>query len=63
MGSIYEYAINLPECERLYITEIDASFNCDTYFPEVPEGFVKVSESEKIEENNTTFRFVIYERS
>lgn len=62
-GMVYTQAIKLPECARVYLTEIDATYDCDTYFPELPPGFTKVSESEPQVENSITYRFVIYERN
>lgn len=33
-SSIYEQAFNHPELVTCYITEIDRSFDCDTFFPD-----------------------------
>ena len=27
--------MKLEQCHRIYLTEIDQSFNCDTYFPKI----------------------------
>ena len=35
-GQIYQQAINLPECEKLYLTVVEDSTECDTFFPEIP---------------------------
>ena len=40
-GQIYKKAINLPECEKLYLTELDADISCDTFFPEIPLAYKK----------------------
>lgn len=61
-GMVYEQAIKRPECQRVCLTEIDAVYDCDTYFPELPEGFTKIDESESKNENGVTYRFVIYKR-
>lgn len=57
---LYEQTINMPECEELFITEIDEnvylsnsdskgnstpkSIQCDAFFPEIPKHFRKVKE-------------------
>ncbi|CBK20227.2 Thymidylate synthase [Blastocystis hominis] len=61
-GQIYKKAINLPECEKLYLTEVDADISCDTFFPEIPLAYKKTKESETFEENNFKFRFAEYTR-
>jgi len=51
--TVYEQTISHPECEKLYITEIDddicktskgEKIVCDTFFPEIPKHFVKTQE-------------------
>jgi dihydrofolate reductase len=52
------------QCDRLYVTKMDADLDADTFivnFDEDPD-FEIVSESEPVTENGITFRFVIYER-
>lgn len=38
-GQIYKQAISLPECSKLYITEVDDETPCDTFFPEIPSNY------------------------
>lgn len=38
-GQIYREAIQLPECAKLYLTEVDNDVECDTYFPAIPPVF------------------------
>ena len=38
-GQIYKQAILLPECSKLYITEVEDETSCDTYFPEIPSSY------------------------
>ena len=38
-GQIYTEAIKLPECSKLYITEVDDTTACDTFFPEIPSSY------------------------
>lgn len=41
-GQIYKKAINLPECEKIYLTEVDSDISCDTFFPEIPPTYRKI---------------------
>ena len=38
-GNIYAQALDLPECERLYVTRVRARFDCDTFFPAFEDRF------------------------
>jgi dihydrofolate reductase len=61
-GMVYTQAIQRPECGRVYLTEIDAVYDCDTYFPALPADFIKINESELQSENRVMYRFVVFER-
>lgn len=53
------------DCDRLYVTKIDADLDADTFitnFDKDPD-FEIVSESDPITENGITYRFVIYEKT
>lgn len=38
-GQIYKQAINLPECDSIYITKIHHDIECDTFFPSIPSYY------------------------
>ena len=40
-GQIYQQAINLPECDKLYLTVVEDNTECDTFFPEIPSAFTQ----------------------
>jgi len=61
-ASVYAQSIKHPACHKLYLTEIDSVFECDTYFPEIPTDFVKVSQENSVEEQGIAYHFVAYER-
>lgn len=61
-GQVYAQGIAHVACSRLYLTEIEGDFNCDIFFPKIPDNFVKVNESEKITEGSIVYKFVIYEK-
>lgn len=60
-GQIFAEAVKHPDCARLYVTEIDAEFECDTFFPEA-RGFKRVATSPWTEENGIRYRFTRWDR-
>lgn len=61
--SIYKETILLPNCSKIYVTFIEQPefLNLDTYFPVIPETkFYKNFESELIQENGISYRFLEY---
>jgi dihydrofolate reductase/thymidylate synthase len=60
-AQIYAAALAHPDCTRLYVTEIDAEFPCDTFVPATPD-FVPKASSEWREENGVRYRFRRYEK-
>lgn len=62
-GEIYRQAMDI--CDRLYITEIKASFEGDTYFPTIDEKNwkeVKRIKNQSDQKNKYPYDFVVYER-
>lgn len=60
-GKVFQEALSDVHCKELFITEVEGSFDCDTFFPEIdPERFERDGESETVEENGISFRFVHY---
>lgn len=39
-GEIYRTFIGHPRLDKIYLTRIDADFDCDTQFPQIPETFI-----------------------
>lgn len=63
-GNVYADAINHPSCDKLYITEIDSTFECDTFFPEFSKNiFKEISRSDTIEENGSKYEFAVYQKN
>ena len=59
-GSVY--AALLPYCEEILVTKVAAEGGADVFFPnlDVDGNFVVESESEAVEDNGYTIRFVTY---
>ena len=61
-SNVFDQAIKNPECEKIYLTEVDGEFKCDSFFPAIPAEFKLVSESGINTENNVSYRFVRFEK-
>ena len=59
-ASVYEAL--LPYCEEVLVTKVDAEGGAETFFPNLDrkKQFVAVEESEPIEDNGYTIRFMKY---
>lgn len=60
IGGEEVYDLTLARADELYITEIDADFNCDRFYPEFADKFELAHQGEDIIENDLTFRFKVY---
>ena len=52
------------ECDRLYVTKIDADLDADTFITDFDEDpdFKIESESDPVHENGLTYRFTVYRK-
>ncbi|XP_022213566.1 dihydrofolate reductase [Drosophila obscura] len=66
-SGVYEEAMASPRCNRLYITKIQQNFECDTFFPSIPDGFREVSPDADTplgvqEENGIKYEYKVLEK-
>lgn len=66
-SGVYAEAMESQRCHRLYFTKIQATFECDTFFPKIPNDFVEVELDEETpkgiqEENNIKYEYKILEK-
>lgn len=61
-GEIYAHAVRHPACRLLYMTEIRARFDCDTFFPDYRGSFVEISASPAQQEEGLEYRFKVLGR-
>lgn len=59
-GSIYKKFI--PYADKLYLTEIDATSEADTYFPEFDKDLYLKEELLSNEENGINYKHVLYKK-
>ncbi len=58
--SIYNRLIYSKHIDKIYLTEIDKEFECDTFFPEIPENFTLLEQSRKFQEYDISYQFKIF---
>ncbi|XP_055919278.1 dihydrofolate reductase [Eupeodes corollae] len=63
----YKEAMASPRCDRLYLTEVKAKFECDTFFPEIPSDFEEIPLDDDIasgiqEENGVQYVYKILQK-
>jgi len=61
-ASIYNHSINRDDLTGLYITHIGKTYDCDTFYPQIPEHFTNVQELGGIETDDINLRFSLYTR-
>lgn len=62
-ANVYAQAINHPDCNQIYLTHIQGTYNCDAFFPKFYLNIWNpVSKSENFSENGHQFQFVVYEK-
>lgn len=62
-GQVYREAVDLDSCTAIHITEVQAQFECDTYFPPIsPERFRLWSASRPCRDGDVTYSFLCYTR-
>jgi len=59
---VYEEALKYPECQKLYVTHIHNTFDCDTVFPPFEDAFESVRVFQDKKEDGGTYHFEEYER-
>jgi dihydrofolate reductase len=61
-GEIYAQALRHPGCERIFLTDVDAEFPCDTVLAPFGPEFRETAVSPLLDENGTRYRFRLIER-
>ncbi|KAH8311770.1 hypothetical protein KR044_007988 [Drosophila immigrans] len=66
-SGVYAEAMESPRCHRLYLTHIQGDFECDTFFPAIPNSFREVPLDSETphgvqEENGIKYEYKILEK-
>lgn len=59
-AQIFQEAIKHPRCRKIYLTQIESQFECDTFFPPIPSHFEEISQSSRFVENSCEYYFAEY---
>ena len=59
-GKLYEEAIFHPQCQSIYLTQINHEFQCDTFFPDYPKNYALKSQGHTVQENDLHYQFNVY---
>ena len=61
-SSVYYDIIADPALTGIYLTRILDCYDSDTFFPEIPKKFSKITEIKKEEEGGVEFKYFLYEK-
>lgn len=61
-AQLYAESIKHPKCTQVYLTKIQDSFECDTFFPgeDLEKNYLIQSESDLIQENGVKYKYFVY---
>ncbi len=59
-GQIFEESLKHHYTTGLYITKLDRPYDCDTYFPEIPQHFSQRQKLDEDEEDGVRFTYYLY---
>ena len=59
-GQVYAEALLDPRCRRVYLTEIEGDFLCDTFFPELSDRYQELPASDLISDGDIHYRFRVF---
>jgi dihydrofolate reductase len=62
IGGASVFAQTIDLADELYLTQIEANFGCDQFFPNFNNKFKLLKQSEPMFENGFTFHYNIYQR-
>lgn len=59
-GQIFKEFINDPRLTGVFLTKVHKTFDCDTFFPEIPSTFKEPRKLGSDEENGISYDFLLY---
>jgi dihydrofolate reductase len=59
-GQLYAEAVLHPQLDKIYLTQVEEDYDCDTFFPDdIPEEFDIVAATEVMESDGLEYTFVV----
>lgn len=62
IGGAQIYKLAMPVVDRMYLTRVDGSYDCDTFFPDIDYGEWELTFSEDFASNKYYGTFQIFDR-
>lgn len=63
-SSLYAEGLQHPQCKNIFVTEIKGTFECDTFFPALPDTFSVIEKTDFMtSEKNIEYRFLTLSKS
>ncbi len=62
-ASVYKQAIDSIDLDGIYLTQIHKEYECDTFFPEIPNNFKKPISLGGVEEDEVSYEYLFYGRN
>ena len=59
---VYKEALNSKMIDSIFYTEIQGDYECDTFFPEIPDNFQNIYESDPIYDSGEQIKFKVFRR-
>lgn len=61
-ATLYKSTINHSDLTGLYVTRVNEVFDCNAFYPEIPDKFSNVKKLGSEEENGTDFDFLLFKK-
>lgn len=61
-GQLFHETIKHPQTEGIYITQLQHTFDCDTFFPQLPAEFKNYEILGTVEENGLNYEYRFYQK-
>lgn len=61
-ASVYKQAIDQDIADGIYLTQIDAEYDCDTHFPDIPSEFGEAKVIGGDEEDGVRFKYLLFSK-
>lgn len=62
-AQIFAESMKLPNLTGIYLTQIFKTYDCDTYFPELPDDFMEYEKLGEVEEGGVAYEYRLYTKS